>query len=172
LIGMSSTQTPPDDHAWKATLAKAAARKTLAETDFFATIAAMTETIPQTRMASVLHTSQANVSRWAARGREHAQRRREGRLGADPYEIAQRYALGEISWEETLAALASWPYEEDFAPTDYWDDIGVSPEGGFRHTVGRAFDDGLLSDEEYDAILDAMADRSTAASAPADGGKR
>jgi hypothetical protein len=41
-------------------------------------------------MAAVLLTSQANISRWAARGREQAQRRGAGRLGPDPYLIAQR----------------------------------------------------------------------------------
>jgi hypothetical protein len=156
LIGMSSTQTPPDDHAWKATLSKAAARKSLAETDFLTTVAAMTETVSQTEVAAALHTSQANVSRWAARGREHAARRRAGRLGADPYEITQRYALGEIPRPEMIAALATWSYEQDWVPSSYWDDIGISPDGGFENTVGRAFDDGLLSDEDYNAILDAM----------------
>jgi hypothetical protein len=156
---MSSTtaQTPSDDRAWRSTLAKAAARRTLAEADFLATVAAMTETVSQTQMADVLHTSQANVSRWAARGREQLQRRAGGRLGGDPYEIAQRYALGQIPREEMIAALAAWPYEQDFVPSDYWDDVGVSPERGFENTVGRAFDDGLLSDDDYNAILDAMA---------------
>jgi hypothetical protein len=154
----TTAKTPPDDQAWRSTLAKAAARKTLAEADFLTTVAAMTERVSQTEMAAVLHTSQANVSRWAARGREHAQRRRAGRLGADPYEIAQRYALGQIPRDEMIAALAAWPYGEDFVPSNYWDDIGVSPQDSFSRTVGRAFDDGLLSDEDYDAILDAMAD--------------
>lgn len=157
----TTARTPPDDHAWRSTLAKAAARRTLAEADFLTTVAAMTETVSQTEMATVLQTSQANISRWAARGREQAQRRRAGQLGADPYEIAQRYALGEIPRDQMIAALASWPYEWPPAtpagPLGAWDDsVAVSPEGSFTRTVGRAFDDGLLSDEDYEAILDAM----------------
>src|SRR6266545_5743329 len=99
----TTARTPPDDQAW---------RSTLAEADFLTTVAAMTERVPQTQIAAALHTSQANVARWAARGREQAQRRRAGRLGADPYEIAQRYALGEIPRDAMLAALTSWAYEE------------------------------------------------------------
>ncbi len=154
----TTTQTPPDHKAWKATLAKAAARRTLAETDFLTTVAATSETVSQTELAVALHTSQANVSRWAARGRQQAARHPPGSLGADPYEIAQRYALGEIPRDETIAVLAAWPYEQDFVPKHYWDDLGVSPEGGFRRTVGRAHREGLLSGTDYDAILHAMAD--------------
>lgn len=154
----TTTQAPPDHKAWKATLAKAAARRTLAETDFLTTVAATSETVPQTEIAAALHTSQANVSRWAARGRQHAERHPAGRLGADPYEIAQRYALGQIPRDETIAVLAAWPYEQDFVPSHYWDDLGISPAGAFGPTVGRALREGLLNDTDYDAILDAMAD--------------
>ncbi len=80
------------------------------------------------------------------------------RLDANPYEIAQRYALGQIPRDEMIAALAAWPYEEDFVPANYWDDLGISPEGAFGPTVGRALREGLLSDDDYDAILDGMAD--------------
>jgi len=86
-----------------------------------------------------------------------ADRHRAGRLGADPYEIAQRYALGHIPRDEMIAALAAWPYEQDFIPSNYWDDLGISPAGAFGPTVGRALDDGLLTDTDYDAILDAIA---------------
>jgi hypothetical protein len=159
----TTTRTPPDDQTWRSTLAKAAARRTLADADFLTTVAAMTERIPQTQIAAALHTSQANVSRWAARGREHAQRRRAGRLGADPYEIAQRYALGEISRDAMLDALTSWTYEEPpqvpAGPLGAWEDGVVPlPEGSFERTVQRAFDDGLLDGEEYETILRAIAD--------------
>jgi len=61
-----------------------------------------------------------------------------GRFGANPYEVAQRYALGQIPRDEMIAALAAWPYEQDFVPSNYWDDLGISPEDGFENTVGRA----------------------------------
>lgn len=159
----ATAKTPPDEQAWRSTLAKAAARRTLAEADFLTTVAAMTETVSQTEMAAVLHTSQANVSRWAARGREHAARREAGRLGADPYEIAQRYALGQIGHEDMIAALIAWPYDEppesQPGPLGAWEDGVVPlPEGSFERTVGRAFDDGLISAEDYESILRAIAD--------------
>ncbi len=56
-----------------------------------------------------------------------------------------------------IAALAAWPYEQDFIPSNYWDDLGISPAGAFDPTVGRALDDGLLTDTDYDAILNAIA---------------
>jgi hypothetical protein len=159
----TTTHTSPDDPTWRSTLAKAAARKSLAEADFLTTVAAMTERVPQTQIAAALHTSQANVSRWAARGREQAQRRRAGRLGADPYEIAQRYALGEISRDAMLEALTSWAYEEPSeippGPLGAWEDgVALLPDGSFERTVQRAFDDGLLDSEEYETILRALAD--------------
>ena len=55
-----------------------------------------------------------------------------------------------------IAALSQWPYEPDHVPQDYWDDTGVLQEGGFEDTVGRALSDGLLSDEDYHEILDAL----------------
>ena len=161
---MSTTaRTPPDDHNWRSTLAKATARKRLAETDFLTTVAAITERVPQTQIAAALRTSQANISRWAARGREHMQRRLGGRLGADPYEIAQRYALGEIPRDAMIAALISWPYEEPpelaAGPLGPWEDGVVPlPEGSFERTVGRAFDDGLLDEAAYETVLRALPD--------------
>jgi len=77
---------------------------------------------------------------------------------ANPYEIAQRYALGHIPRDDMITALAAWPYALDFVPSNYWDDLGISPEDGFENTIGRAFDDGLLTDDDCDAILAAMAD--------------
>ena len=67
--------------------------------------------------------------------------------------MAERYALGEISRDELRATLSAWPYAPEREMTDYWDDIGITPEGSLEATVGRAFDDGLIDDGDYDAIV-------------------
>jgi hypothetical protein len=59
--------------------------------------------------------------------------------------------------DEVIAVLAAWPYEEprDLPPGSLgaWEDgVVLLPEGSFECTVGRAFDEGLLSDEDYHAI--------------------
>jgi transposase-like protein len=112
----------------------------------------------QTDVARVLGVSQPTVHRWL---QEAGRRPQEGpqALGADPYEIAQRYAAGDITREQMHDALVAWPYERDSTlDGDYWDktDPGAAQAGTFSATVGQALTDGLLSDEEYDAILDGL----------------
>lgn len=154
----ASTESAHTHDQWRAALARAAAQRDLAELDFYTAVAAIGDTVPQTQMATLLKTTQATVSRWAAKGRERAAEIPAGQPGRDPYEIAQRYALGQIPREQMLRALISWPYEQDFVPEDYWDEIGVDPEGGFERTTTRAFRDGLLSDADYEEILRGLSD--------------
>ena len=72
--------------------------------------------------------------------------------GADPYEIARRYAAGELSREQVVDELARWEYRPG-VPTDGYD-WTTGDAGEWEETVGRAFDDGLLDAETYDAIGD------------------
>jgi hypothetical protein len=78
--------------------------------------------VPQSQIASVLHTTQSNVSRWASRGRE--QEVPDGSLGRPAYEVAQRYAADEITREQMLQAMIGWTCEpsipapeNDLSPT-------------------------------------------------------
>lgn len=82
-----------------------------------------------------------------------------GELGDDAYQVAQRYAIGEITREQMLDALSRWPYTPGIPAGDYWDKTipTIQPEGTFGNTVGRAYHDGLISGEDYDHILDAYA---------------
>jgi hypothetical protein len=157
----TAPQTEPGDRQWKARLARAAARRARADAEFYATVAEIGGSVPQTQIATVLHTTQSNVSRWAARGREQAAQTRPGQLGGTAYEVAQRYAAGEITGEQMRDALIRWPYEPDEAlPVEEWNITPVqAAPGSFEDTTGRAYDDGLLSAEDYDAILDGLADR-------------
>lgn len=149
----------PDDREWKARLARAAARRARADAEFYATVAEIGGTVPQTRIADVLHTTQSNVSRWAARGRQQAEETAPGQLGRTAYEVAQRHAAGEITREQMLDALSSWPYEPITpAPANDWYGMPEIPPGSFEKTVGRAYTDGLITGEDYDAIVDALPD--------------
>jgi hypothetical protein len=79
----------------------------------------------------------------------------------DAYRVVHSYARGEIPRDEMIAVLAAWPYEEPRdlppGPLGAWEDgVVLLPEGSFECTVGRAFDEGLLSSEDYHAIVDAM----------------
>ncbi len=82
---------------------------------------------------------------------------RDGR--PDAFAVAERYALGELSRDELRATLSAWPYVPDREPAGYWDDIGITPDGSFEATVGRAFDAGLIDDGDYDAIVLALDER-------------
>jgi hypothetical protein len=157
---MTTTTEHPDqaDEAWKVRLSRAAARRARAEAEFYATVAELGRGVSQSQMATVLHTSQANVSRWAAKGHELAAQIPPGRLARSGYEVAQRYAVGEISREQMREALISWPWGPgpEAAP-DLWNAVPVQEQGSFETEVGRAYDDRLISAEDYDAILTALA---------------
>ena len=76
----------------------------------------------------------------------------DGRLPTDAYAVAERYAVGELSRTEMLATLTGWRYTPEKVMRGYSDDIGVTAEGSFRDRVGRAFGDGLIDGEDYEAI--------------------
>lgn len=86
---------------------------------------------------------------------------RPGFSGADPYEVCQRYALGELTREQLIDELTRWDYVvHEKREHDYFDDLRFSTDGSFDD-VGRAHDDRLLGDELYDTILDAVAEKSS-----------
>lgn len=77
--------------------------------------------------------------------------------GADPYEVCQRYAVGQLSREQLICELARWDYVvPEKREHDYFDDLRFSTPGSFDDVV-RALGDGLLGAELYDTILDAVA---------------
>jgi predicted transcriptional regulator len=140
-----------------AEVAKAKAAVTVAEHKLLAQVQrAHAEGATQAEIATVLSVSQPTVHRILHEAREA--QRPQGQLGADPYEIAQRYAVADITRQEMLDALIAWPYEPETPHAGYWDDVGIAASGGFSLTVGRALDNGLISDEDYDTILRAIAD--------------
>lgn len=154
-IHMTRTLTPD----WQARLIKATARKTVGEEGWFRTIAAAVEAAPsQEAVAEALHTSQVNVSRWAAKGREIAAARGD-QAASSPYEAALRYSLGEISRDQVIEILSTWEYRG-------WNNRTAGEQDDLLNTVAGSFDeliaahaDGLLEDDTYDAIADALEER-------------
>jgi hypothetical protein len=70
------------------------------------------------------------------------------------YQIAERYAAGEISQEQMLSTLIQWSYAPSQRSSEEWQVTpALDDPGSFEETVGRAHSNGLISGEEYDAIL-------------------
>lgn len=80
------------------------------------------------------------------------------RMTTTPLEIAQRYSEGQISREELLEALASYPYpaRERIAPP--FDDPAMTAPGAFEE-IGIALACDYIDDELYDEIADAVRER-------------
>lgn len=75
----------------------------------------------------------------------------EGRDGATPYEVCQRYAAGMLDREVLIKELVEWPYK----PTPWANEYGEyeeSMEGTWQEVVDAA-DNGLIDDAIYDEVL-------------------
>lgn len=114
----------------------------------------------QVRLAKIVGVSQPTVSDMLRRARIEAPDLRPGTHGGSAYEVAAKYAAGEIERGAALRELIGWPYESPAEPSPLeWVDGGTpAVEGSFNIQIGRALRDGLLTDEDYDTILDALAD--------------
>ncbi|CAM5531554.1 hypothetical protein [Leifsonia shinshuensis] len=151
---MTRTLTPD----WQARLIAATAHKKVGEEGWYRTIAAAVEAAPsQVAVADALHTSQAQVSRWAAKGRQIAAVR--GQKIDSPYEAAVRYSVGELTRDQIIEILSTWDYRR-------WDNRTAGEHDDLLNTVAGSFDeltaahaDGLLEDDTYDAIADALEER-------------
>jgi hypothetical protein len=105
--------------------------------------------VSQVRLAQLLHVSQPTLSEMS---RRDVQEPLAGFCGATPYEIAQRYAAGDIDRDQMLEELIRYPY----LPTphsDGYDSLLVFEPGMFED-VAQAARDGLIDDETYDDILE------------------
>lgn len=114
----------------------------------------------QVNLAKIVKVSQPTISDMLRRARIDAPDVRPGTHGGTPYEIAARYAAGEIDRAVALRELIDWQYERPAEPNPFkWVNDGAPiVEGSFNMQIGRALRDGLLTDEDYDALLDALAD--------------
>ena len=126
--------------SWRANIARARAEATVANLKTRRAVyeAVNAQGATQMAVASVLGVSQPTVHRWL---QEAARQPVEGpqALGETPYEIAQRYAAGDISREQMIDALVAWPTSATRASTatigirptraDRWRAPSVTPSG-------------------------------------------
>ncbi|MFJ2521331.1 hypothetical protein ACIOWF_20375 [Cellulosimicrobium cellulans] len=111
----------------------------------------------QSEIARLLAISQPAVHK-ALKAAERVPEVADGFSGASPYEIAERYAAGQIDRARVVDELARWPYAS--TPTTDGVDWLVEDATGTFEEVGRALDDGLLDADTYDAVLTAKSGRS------------
>lgn len=142
----------------------ALARADLGRLDYFRALqTAVRDGLPQRDIARALNVTQSAISQAlkqaASKGVGAIP---EGFSGASPYEIAERYAAGDINRNEMIRQLSAWTYVKRQDPTEQlaaeWKAI-LSPDApGTFEEVGEAFDKGLIDAEAYDRILDASDD--------------
>ncbi|MEX2984810.1 hypothetical protein [Streptomyces sp. C36] len=76
-----------------------------------------------------------------------------GRLGRSPRHVIDRYAAGEISRDEMVQALSTWPYRERGPIVEgMHDDLAVVEEGTFDE-VQIARDQRYIDDEAFYTIV-------------------
>lgn len=110
----------------------------------------------QRQLSKVLGISQPSLST-ALKTAQKVPPARAGFSGADPYEVCQRYSVGELTREQLIDELTRWEYATPAKREhDYFDDLRFATPGSFDD-VGQAFDDGLIDAEAYDIVLAAVA---------------
>jgi len=142
-------------------MAQNRAREVVAHIEFLRTLRQLyADGVNQTRLAQVNAVSQPAICQMLRRARVEAPDVRPGTHGGTPYEVAARRAADEIDEDTMRAELIGWTYPNSESPSGYPDVDDVRPQAvdGFNNQVGRALADGFLTDEDYDVILDALAD--------------
>lgn len=108
----------------------------------------------QRQLSAVLGISQPTLSTALKKAAEVIPPR-QGFSGAEPYEICQRYAVGELTRDQLVDELTRWDYAlPPIVDHDHFDDLRFSTPGSFDD-VRNALQDGLIDADTYDVILDA-----------------
>ncbi|TFF12432.1 LysR family transcriptional regulator [Cellulosimicrobium funkei] len=126
-------------------------RRSVTELSYQRTLRALATTMTQSELAAELHVTQSAVSQ-ALKTARIVDDVRPGFSGASPYEIAQRYAAGELDRDRALEELMRWPYDP-VARSDGYDALVVDAPGA--HTleeVVRAYREGLIDQDMYVAV--------------------
>ena len=126
-------------------------RRELDRLDYLRTLRELAGSMRQEEIARQVGVSQAAVSKALASARS-VPAVPESFSGASPYEIAERFAVGELTREQVVDELSRWPYDSS-ATSDGYDALIVDQPG--THTwaeVERAVDDGLIDDDIYDEV--------------------
>ena len=107
--------------------------------------------INQTQVAAGLLVSQPAISK-SLKNVDDVPEPPEGFAGADPYEIASRYAVEEIDRAEMIRQLSRWSYAPSATTDGLHDDLLIEDSGTFADVL-RAYHDGLIDAGAYDEIL-------------------
>ncbi|QXC46724.1 MULTISPECIES: helix-turn-helix domain-containing protein [Rhodococcus erythropolis group] len=155
-----TTMMNPDEQL-VADLGREKARETAAHIAYLRHLRQLHERgFTQMRLAKIVGVSQPTISDMLRRARIDAPDLRPGTHGGTAYEIAARYAAGEITRAAMMRELTGWEYERpaEANPFEWVDDGNPAVEGSFTMQAGRALHDGFLTDEDCDALLEALAD--------------
>ncbi|WP_299168999.1 hypothetical protein [uncultured Arthrobacter sp.] len=138
---------------------RAKARRELGKLDYVRSVRAAAEELDQAAIARELGVSQPSISKLLAGAEARGVKPvSDGFSGAGPYEIAERYAAGDIDRDAMIRELSSWPYprnEGAVAAAAEWESTPYMDTAGSFAEVGQAFDEGLIDGDAYDRILDA-----------------
>lgn len=156
-----TTMMSPDEQL-VAELGREKARETAAHIAYLRHLRELHERgFTQVRLAKIVGVSQPTISDLLRRARLDAPALRPGTHGGTAYEIAVRYAAGEINRSRMMRELTDWAYEPapEANPFPWAEDGNHAVEGSFTNQAGRALRDGFLTDEDYDGLLDVLAER-------------
>lgn len=107
----------------------------------------------QRQLAEALGISQPSLSS-ALKTAQKVPPVRPGFSGADPYEVCQRYAVGQLAREQLVDELTRWEYiKPEPVEHGFFDDLRFTTPGSFDDVV-RACTSGLIDGELYDILLD------------------
>jgi hypothetical protein len=141
---------------------RAKARRELGSLDYIRSVRVAVEELGQAAVARALSVTQPAVSKLLAGAEARGVKSvPDGFSGAGPYEIAERYAAGDIDRDAMIHELSAWPYarnEGTAAAAEEWESTPYLDTPGSFAEVGRAFDEGLIDGDAYDLILDTAED--------------
>lgn len=126
-------------------------RRSVTDLSYQRVLRALAGEMTQSEIAAQLHVTQSAVSQ-ALKTARNVEEVRPGFSGASPYEIAQRYAAGELDRERALDELVRWPYDA-IARSDGYDALIVDePATHTLEEVVRAYREGLIDQDMYVAV--------------------
>ena len=136
---------------------RARARRELGGLDYIRNVRAAVEILDQRDVARALGVSQPAISKLLSQAEARGVKPiPDGFSGASPYEIAERYAAGDIDRAAMIRELSAWPYVKNeglAAAQAEWDSTPYPDTPGSFEEVGQAYDEGLIDGGAYDTIL-------------------
>lgn len=146
---MTITQIPAEAAAAR----KAQHLRNIGELDYRRSVVRLRQRgYTQQEIADLVRVSQPNVQKLLQRA-ESVPMPPDGFSGADPYEICERYAAGQIDHSQLINELTRWDYREAGRTKDLLDDL-VVPVPGSTDDLQRALRRGLIEEDTFYEVLD------------------